>query len=844
MGVEKFNAFCRSKVLGYVDDWEKTVERIARWTEFKKAYKTMDNEYIESVWWAFKELHKKEFLYQSEKILMYCPRCETPLSKSEIAMDNSYRTVKDDTITVAFKLADQEAYFLAWTTTPWTLPSNLALTVNLKLNYVFVKRNSDGKVYVLAKEALSRCFKNAEEYKIIKEVLGKELIGKKYEPLFPYFERLKSAFKIISGTFVTSESGTGIVHTAPAFGEDDYRVCKENNIDFIQPVDKQGKFTKDVIDFSGEYIRDANPKIIEFLKKQGKIFRIEKKEHEYPFCYRCETPLMYRALPAWFIDIQRVKKRMLELNEKMLWHPEFLKYGRFKHTIDTAPDWNITRNRYWASAIPVWECVCGERKIIGSIAELKKEAVNLKGKIDLHKDYLDKVQLKCSCGKRMNRIPEVLDCWFESGSMPFAQFHYPFENKKEFESTFPADFVSEYIAQTRTWFYYCLVLSTILFDNIPFKNVATTGNILAEDGEKMSKSKGNYPDPSLIFERYGVDSLRFYLLSSNLMHAEDSNFSEKGVGEVHKRVLLLLYNVAQFYSEYSKKDLIKDPNSKNILDRWIISKLHGLIRTSTQGMDEYDTMFVCAEIKKFVDDLSTWYVRRNRDRFNNEDVSARKTLAYVLQESSKILAPIMPFVSEFLYRNALGSKDSVHLQSWPSVDKKKIDELLEKNMEITRELVSLALKERDRLKISLKQPLAKIRIEGFVLPKEFSEIIADELNVKKVVFEKGEDKDIEFDTVLTEDLIAEGFAREIARKIQGFRKDVGLDKKDFIDVEVIVDENLEKILKKEVEFLKERVHSKGFFINTSSTKRYKNGYEFVVKEKTVWVTFEVHSGKR
>lgn len=836
MGVAKFNAFCRSKVLTYAGEWGKTVERIGRWIDFENSYKTMDNEYIESVWWAFKELYNKGYVYKGEKVLMYCTRCGTPMASSEVAMDQSYRTVKEDTITVKFKLKDEDVYILAWTTTPWTLPSNLALAVNPNLTYVYLQDLSDNAIYVLGKEAVSRYFNNPEDYKILKEVSGDKLARKKYEPLFPYFKNLKNSFRIITGDFVTSEEGTGVVHTAPAFGEVDYQACKLEGIDFVQPVDKQGKFTNEVSDFAGMYIKDADPKIIAFLKKQGKVVKVEKKAHEYPFCYRCETPLMYRAIPSWFVDIQKIKKKMLKLNEKINWYPENLKHGRFQNNVESAPDWTISRNRYWASAIPVWECAkCNKVKVIGSIEELKKNAINLpKGKIDLHKDFLDPVKLKCDCGKEMNRIPEVLDCWFESGSMPFAQFHYPFENKKYFEDNFPAEFVAEYIGQTRAWFYYCLVMSSILFDDIPYKNIVTTGTILGEDGEKMSKSKGNFPDPWIIFEKYGVDSLRFYLLSSVVMNAESLNFSEKSVDEIYKKVLLLLYNVNNFYS-VSGKTIVNKPKSKNILDRWILSRTNGLIQKTTECFEGYNTVTACAEIKKFVDDLSTWYVRRSRDRFNENDKDAKETLAWVLRETSKVIAPIMPFVAEIIYQTVSGGKDSVHLQSWPDCDNKAIDKKVDETMNLTREIVSLALKERDMAKLTLRQPLAKLTVHGAELPKEYVEIIGDEINVKKVEIKKAKELRVELDLKITPELEAEGFAREFARKIQAERKNAGLKKGDMIILKVSCDKELKEMLNKNIHFLLERTNSRKIdFVDGKLTGKQ---IEFAIKERKISAIF-------
>ena len=860
IGVKKFNDFCRSKVLTYSKEWGKSVERIARWVDFDNSYKTMDNEYIESVWWAFKQLFDKGFVYEGEKILMYCPRCATPLSKSEIAMDDSYKTVKDESVTVKFKLKDKDVYALAWTTTPWTLPSNLALTVNPKMDYIYVKDKSDGTVYLLGKELAGRYFKSESEYEVVKEVKGKDLNGKEYEPLFPYFEDTENAFKIILADFVTAEDGTGIVHTAPAFGEEDHLACKENGICVIQPVDDQGKFTDDVVDFGGDYVFDSNKKIIEFLRKEGKVVKVEKKEHEYPFCWRCDTPLIYRAIPSWFVDIQKVKKKILKLNKKISWYPEFLKEGRFHKSVEMAPDWNISRNRYWASAIPIWKCECKKMKVIGSLEELKENAIKLpKGKIDLHKDYLDQVKLKCECGKEMERVPEVLDCWFESGAMPFAQFHYPFENKEFFEKNFPAQFVVEYIGQVRAWFYYMIVLSTILFDEIPFENVLTTGTVLAEDGNKMSKSKGNFPDPALIYDKYGVDALRFYLMGSSVMNANNFNFSEKGVEEIYKKVLLLTYNVNNFYLMHKSKGKVADPGSKNITDKWIVSRLNHLIVEVGKEMGNYNTIKACAVIREFVDDLSTWYVKINRERFSEEE-EAVKTLEFVLSEFSKVVAPIVPFVSEIIYQTIHGKKESVHLQGWPEAG--RTNEKLNNEMDLAREIVSQGLRERDRSGIGLKWPLASASIATIKRKKtkkdstvadldlkdSLIETIKSQLNIKELKIvdhgklpealdeERKTTKDdlissIKLDTKLTPELEAEGYAREVSRKVQAYRKQLGLNKNDKVETVIIVDEEFKKILEKNVDSLRERTNSKKLEIVTTVKERFKNKIDFKVKDK-------------
>ena len=701
IGVKKFNDYCRSKVMGFSHEWEKVIERIGRWVDMKNAYRTMDNEYIESVWWAFKQLWDKGYIYEGEKVLMYCPRCSTPLAKAEIAMDNSYQKIKEESVVVKFKLKDENVYALAWTTTPWTLPSNLALAVNPNLDYVYVKEKSDGKVYLIARGSIGDFFKD-RPHEVIKEIKGKKLEGKEYEPLLPYFKNTKNAFKILSADFVTSEEGTGIVHTAPAFGEDDYEICKKYGIPLVQPVDEKGKFTSEVSDFKGKFVHDSNIDIIKLLKIKGKVFLVRKIEHEYPFCYRCETKLMYRAIPAWFVNIQKIKPRLLQLNNKINWYPEFLKEGRVKHTIETAPDWNISRNRYWASAMPVWVSKDGEKIVIGSIEELKKYAKNLKGKVELHKDYLDHIILKKN-GKEFTRVPEVLDCWFESGAMPFAQFNYPFENKKQFEDSFPSQFIAEYIAQIRTWFYYMSVLSTILFDKIAFENVVTTGTILAEDGEKMSKSKNNFPDPMVLIDKYGVDALRFYLISNPVMNAEDFNFSEGGVSEVYRKTILILYNTLKFYEIEREDGSAKKPKTKELTDKWVLSRLNEFGVNLGGHLENYNTIKACEEIKKFVEDLSTWYVRVNRDRFGG-DKTARQTLKYVLNEFAKAIAPILPFVSEKIYQSLNGEKKSVHLEDYPKFSEKEIDKKILLKMSIAREIVSIGLRERDKVGIGLKWP--------------------------------------------------------------------------------------------------------------------------------------------
>ncbi len=844
IGIKKFNDFCRSKVLGYAKEWEKVIERIGRWVDMEHCYKTMDNEYIESVWWAFKQLYEKGYIYEGKKVLMYCPRCSTPLSKSEIAMDNSYRTVKENSLVVKFKLKGENVYALAWTTTPWTLPSNLGLTVNPNLKYVYLEDVRDKTVFLIGKDVIKNFYKNENEYKILKEVYGKELEGKEYEPLFDYYKDKKDAFKFFLGEFVTSEDGTGIVHTAP-YGEEDFEVFKKYNVKIINNIDEKGHFTKEVKDFAGEYIHEVNDKIIDFLKKQGKVVLVKRVEHEYPFCYRCDTKLIYMPLPALFVDIQKAKDKILKSSQEINWHPEFLKEGRVKYSIETAPDWNITRNRYWATAIPIWVSKDGEKLVIGSIEELKKYAKNLpKGEINLHKDFLDDIILEKD-GKEYKRIPEVLDCWFESGSMPFAQFHYPFENKKFFEENFPSQFVAEYIGQVRAWFYYMIVLSTILFNKIPSENMVTTGTILAEDGQKMSKSKNNFTDPMILIEKYGVDALRFYLMNSNVMNADNLNFSDKNVDEIYKQVLLILYNVIKFYEENKGKEKNKE-DSNDLSDRWVLSRLNEVGIKVNNYLENYNTIKSSSEIRTFVDDLSTWYIKLNRERFE-EDEDARGVLRYVLESFSKIIAPIIPFVAEEIYQTINGKKNSVHLEEYPKFKESKIDKKLLIKMELIRKIVSLGLRERDKLQIGLKWPLRKLTIfmNKNEYPKELEEIIKNQLNVKEVIIKENKEKEIkvELDKTQDEELISEGYARELSRLIQAFRKELGLIKSEEIETTIYCDEDLKDKLSKLKEFLKERTNSvsinfedinkdKEIIKNVTTDKeRFKNINEFKIKDK-------------
>ena len=835
MGIKKFNDYCRSKVLTYADDWKIYIDKVGRWVDWEGGYKTMDTNYIESVWWAFKQLYEKGYLYEGEKVLMYCPRCSTPLAKSEITMDNSYKIIKDLTVTVKFKLENEKnTYAIAWTTTPWTLPSNLALAVNPKLTYAYIKDKSDGNTYLLAKKLISEFYKSKDEYTITEEVKGKELENKKYEPLFSYFKNNPNSFQFILGDFVTVEEGTGIVHIAPAFGEDDNIISRKYNIPMVQPVDENGKFTNEVKNYAGQIVHDTNEQIVIDLKKSGKAIMSKKMEHEYPFCCRCDTKLIYRALPAWFVDIQKIKTKLIKLNLEINWIPEYLKEGRMQHNISTAPDWNITRNRYWATAIPIWKSKSGKIKVLGSIEELRKFAKNLPKKIDLHKDCLDKVKLKID-NEEYTRIPEVLDCWFESGSMTFAQFHYPFENKDYFDKNFPAQFVTEYIGQTRAWFYYMMTLSAILFDKIPFENVLTTGIILGEDGKKMSKSLNNFPDPLKVLDEYGADTLRFYLLASPVISGENLNFSEKGLRETYKKVILLLYNISNFYKEYQQKGDENYEESDNIMDKWIISRTEELNSMVQEHLEKYNTIKPCAFIKKYVEDLSTWYVRNSRNRFNDNDKNANKTLRYVLEKLTKILAPLIPFVTEKIYQDMNGKNKSVHLENYPKTNGKLINRKLEQEMEIVRSIVSIALRERDKAQIGIRWPLAKATITSAIKPKEeLNKIIKEELNIKELDYKKASEINVILDTKFDKQLEAEGYAREISRKIQAMRKKASLVKSEEIELEILSEFNNK--LGSQFDFIKEKVGAISISFDKSN-KKFSHSEEGKIKNKSFSIQF-------
>ncbi len=1012
IGVDVFNEAARSSVLEFEHEWEKYIERVGRWVDFKNSYKTMDNTYIESVWWGLKRLHESNRLYEGKKVLMYCTHCETPLAKAEIAMDNTYKDITEEAVTVKFKVKNpekhnlpQNTYVLAWTTTPWTLPGNVALAVGSDIEYrvVEIARPERKEYFILAAEPEleTRVFEDQPDDNVEflkKTITGKDLVGVEYEPIFdvPSLQGDKS-YKIYAADFVNTEDGTGIVHTAVMYGEDDFTLGQKEGLPMIQLLTPSGTYNDLAPEFvRGAYIKDAERDIKRELESRGVLFDRKNHTHSYPHCYRCGTPLIYNAVASWFIDIQGVKKNMLSENEKINWVPEHLKHGRFKHIVESAPDWTISRNRFWASPLPIWKEKGGQRvMVIGSVDELRQKvkksgnryfvlrhgesesnvkdivngdrnaAINLteegrqlvlksvaahKGipfnaiyvspflrtrqtaeiaaevlnvpaekiiiderlrevemgeregaprgdflkafperierferaprggenyiqvrqrmgqflyeieetrknqnilivshgtplwmlvsaargeskaqtiethareypipgimqelpfvplpvnhdyELDLHRPYTDNLVLVDDVGREYGRIPEVVDCWVESGSMPFAEYHYPFENKKEFEQNFPGDFIAEYIAQTRTWFYYMHALGNLLFKQRSFKNVVTTGTILASDGSKMSKSKGNYTDPLALLDQFGADALRFHLLGSVVMQAEDLNFRDEDVRDAHNRMVGILWNSFKFFELYKSEcdSAVNGRNSPHVLDRWIYARLDETVAAVTEVLDQFDTPGACRVLKAFVEDYSTWYVRRSRDRMRGETAdkhNALSTQKEVLITLSKLVAPIMPFLAESMYQGSGGSRESVHLEAWPEVPRKgflsrlfgRRDTSLIEGMESVRRVVSSTLQMRSTRGIKVRQPLASLGIAATDIAKSVDRgallsLVAEEVNVKSIhVLDTLSAGEIDLDTELTPELIREGEERELLRAVQGLRKAEGLKPGDIIE---------------------------------------------------------------
>lgn len=750
-GVENFVKECKESVFKYVHIWEEMTNKVGYWVDMEHPYITYDNKYIESVWWALKELWKKGLLYEGHKVMPYCPRCGTALSSHEVAQ--GYKDVKDLTCTAKFKIVGEEKYILAWTTTPWTLPSNLALCVNKAYDYCDVKVNVGTEeepkyeVYVLAKELVPTVLKD-REYEILKEYKGTELLGVKYEQLMPFAKVEGKAFEVIHGDYVTLTDGTGIVHIAPAYGEDDSLVAKKNGITFVNLVDKNGKFVDDVEPWKGRFVRDCNEDICKWLEEENKLFAKEKHLHSYPHCWRCDTPLLYYPKESWFVAMSKLRDELVSNNDKVNWYPETIKKGRFGNFLENVIDWGISRDRYWGTPLPIWTCECGHQECIGSIEELKEKGINVPDDIELHKPYIDDVHLKCpKCGKEMTRAKEVIDCWFDSGSMPFAQWHYPFENEEMFKNNFPAQYISEAIDQTRGWFYTLTALGTALFGKTPFENCIVLGHVLDGKGQKMSKSKKNGVDPLVLLDTVGADATRWYFYTASAPWLS-SRLSIENVQESQRGFLSTLWNVYSFYVLYAEIDKFnpleyKDFKSDNVMDKWIISKLNSLIKSVADKLEHYDITNAAYDIADFTDSLSNWYVRRNRERFwaselTDEKIGAYVTLYRVLTTLIKVAAPFIPFMTDEIYQNLVCNLDktapeSVHLCYWPEVNEEEIDEKLEKEMDLAYKIVRLGRSARNSANIKNRQPLSEMLISVDTLPEYYGNIVKDEMNVKKVV---------------------------------------------------------------------------------------------------------------
>ena len=743
-GVEKFVKECKESVFTYVSMWEKMTNQIGYWVDMENPYVTYHNPYIESVWWALKQMWDKGLLYEGHKVMPYCPRCGTALSSHEVAQ--GYKDVKDLTCIAKFKVVGEEnKYILAWTTTPWTLPSNLALCINKAYTYIEAKVGDE--VYVLAKDLADKVL--GEEYEIVREFKGEELLGTKYEQLMPFGKVEGKAFEVIHGDYVTLSDGTGIVHIAPAYGEDDSLVAKANGITFINLVDREGRFVEEVTPWAGKFVKKCDESICKWLEENNKLFKSERHMHSYPHCWRCDTPLLYYPKESWFVAMTKLRDKLLENNNKINWYPDNIRTGRFGKFLENVIDWGISRDRYWGTPLPIWECECGHKECIGSIEELKNKGINVPEDIELHKPYIDAVHLNCpECGKEMERVKEVIDCWFDSGSMPFAQLHYPFENKELFEQNYPAQFISEAVDQTRGWFYTLLAISTAVFDRNPFENCIVLGHVLDKKGLKMSKSKGNVVDPFTVLDSQGADATRWHFYTASAPWLP-TRFSVDDVGEAGRKFMGTLWNVYSFYVLYAELDQFNplqysDFVSENVMDKWIMSKLNTLVKDVDSMLDSYQITQAALAIEDFTDELSNWYVRRNRGRYwtqelTDDKIGAYVTLYRVLTTVIKVAAPFVPFITENIYQNLVvgldkNAEESIHLCKWPEVDEKAIDKELEKEMDLAYTIVKLGRSARNGANIKNRQPLSKMLVSTDSLPRYYDDIITDELNIKEVEF--------------------------------------------------------------------------------------------------------------
>ena len=896
-GIEPFIKKCRESVWKYKGMWEEFSDVVGFWADMEHPYITYENDFIESEWWALKEIWNKGLLYKGHKVVPYCPRCGTPLSSHEVAQ--GYKDVKERSAMVKFKVKDEDAYFLAWTTTPWTLPSNLALCVNADVDYV--KLRVDGTVYYLAEALVDTVFDGVEgEREVLARMKGKELEYREYEPLYPYAvgKINKKAFFVMCDDYVTTTDGTGIVHTAPAFGEDDARVCNKYDVAFVQFVDSQGKMTEDT-DWPGVFVKDADPLIIKDLKISGKLFKAPVFEHSYPHCWRCDTPLIYYARESWFIRMTAVRDELIANNNTVNWIPPTIGKGRFGDWLEHVQDWGISRNRYWGTPLNVWECSCGHQHAIGSIEELKSLSDNCPDEIELHRPYIDAVTIKCEkCGGEMHRVPEVIDCWFDSGSMPFAQWHYPFENKDIFERRYPADFISEAVDQTRGWFYSLIAISTLLFHQSPYKNVIVLGHVQDKDGRKMSKSKGNAVDPMEALGKHGADAIRWYFYENSAPWLPN-RFHDGAVQEGQRKFMGTLWNTYAFFVLYANIDNFDatkytlEYDKLAVMDKWILSRLNTMVKEVDGDLASYKVTEAAKALQEFVDELSNWYVRRSRERFwakgmEQDKINAYMTLYTALVTTVQAAAPMVPFISESIYRNLVCSIDknapeSVHLCDYPTANEAFIDTELEANMDLVLQIVVLGRAARNASNIKNRQPVANLYVKADKeLSEFFKEIVESELNAKAVTFKDdmeayltysfkpqfkvlgpkvgkqiGEIKaalaavnghtakeeldktgklhlslksgevdllpeDVEvtmaqtegfacqryggvtvaLETTLTEELLEEGFVREIISKVQTMRKENGFEVTDHITVYMEGNEKLESIVKKNEDFLR------------------------------------------
>lgn len=900
-GIEPFIKKCRESVWKYKGMWEEFSDVVGFWADMEHPYITYENDYIESVWWALNEIWKKGLLYKGHKVVPYCPRCGTPLSSHEVAQ--GYKDVKERSAMVKFKAKDEDnTYFLAWTTTPWTLPSNLGLVVNPEVDYV--KVSYEGQNLIMAEALVDTVFANKEgEHPVLERFKGKALEYREYEPLYPYAEGKikKKAFYVMCDGYVTTSDGTGIVHTAPAFGEDDARVCRAYDMPFVQFVDAKGNMTEDT-DWPGTFVKDADPLILDDLKATGKLFKAPKFEHSYPHCWRCDTPLIYYARESWFIKMTAVKEQLIANNNTINWIPDAIGKGRFGEWLEHVQDWGISRNRYWGTPLNVWECSCGHQHSIGSIAELKSMSDNCPEDIELHRPYIDAVTIKCpECGGEMKRVPEVIDCWFDSGSMPFAQWHYPFENKEIFAERYPADFISEAVDQTRGWFYSLLAISTLLFDNASYKNVIVLGHVQDKDGKKMSKSKGNAVDPMDALRKHGADAIRWYFYENSAPWLPN-RFHDDAVQEGQRKFMGTLWNTYAFYVLYANIDNFDatkyelEYDKLSVMDKWLLSRLNTLIKAVDNNLANYKVTETAKVLQDFVDELSNWYVRRSRERFwgkdmNQDKINAYMTLYTALTTVVKLAAPMVPFITESIYRNLVCSVDdkapiSVHLCDFPVANEAFIDTELEAEMELVLEIVVLGRAARNASNIKNRQPIGNMYVKADrQLDDFFKEIVASELNLKAVSFKDDmeeylsysfkpqfkvlgpkvgkqigevkaalaginghaakaelestgklkltlksgevellpEDVDITMsqtegfatqrygnvtialETTLSQELIEEGFVREIISKLQTMRKENGFQVVDHITVYAAGNDKLVDIMSRNEDFLKKVV---------------------------------------